>query len=391
MTASPRRVVWVLALLTAFGPLSIDMYLPSLPRIAGELGATTGEIQLTLSAFFIGAALGQLVYGPLSDRLGRRPVLLFGIGLYIVTSALCALSTSVEALIAFRLLHALGSGAGTVVARAVVRDLFETDRAAQVLSLMMLVMGAAPMLAPLLGGQILAWFGWRAIFWLLTGFGCLCLLAVLARLPESNPPERRNPAGIIGMARGYATILRDRTARGCILTGGFAFAGMFAYISGTPFVYIEYFGVPPEAYGFLFGLNIIGMMSGAALNARLVVRKGARRMMTWGVIQMAAAGLVLLAIGGNGVLGLPGIVVPLFLYLCVLNPVGANAIARTTERFPRQAGAAAALFGAIQFGLGAVAGTLVGQLHDGTPLAMCAVIAACGGAALLFHLLWGRK
>lgn len=383
-------IIWILGLLTAFGPMSIDMYLPSLPKIGSELLATPGDVQLTLSAFFVGSAIGQLFYGPLSDRFGRRPMLLGGIVLYIATSALCAVSTSIEALIVFRFLHALGSGAGMVIARAVVRDLFDTAGAARALSLMMLVMGIAPMFAPLVGGQILAVFGWRAIFWLLTVFGVVCLLAVLFRLPESHPADRRIRSGWGEQLRGFGEILTNRMAFGCILSGGFAFAGMFAYISGTPFVYIQYFQVPAEYYGFLFGLNIAGMMAWAALNARLVVGRGARGMMLIGVVQLAVGGGLLVAAGMTGAFGLIGIVLPLFIYMSSLNPVAANALARASEPFPRRAGATAAIFGFTQFTLGALAGTAVGQLHDGTPLPMAAIIGACGLLSLLAHFWAGR-
>jgi len=387
----PRALIVTLGALVAFGPMSIDMYLPSLPSIARDFSVPLSEVQLTLSTFFLGFAGGQLVYGPLSDRFGRRPVLLAGIAAYVATSALCALSTGIAMMLAARLVQALGGGAGSVIARAVLRDLFESNRAAQALSQLALITGLAPLAAPLVGGQVLLWLGWRAIFWVLTGFGALCLLAAASIVPETHPASRRQMLRLPAMLGGYLRVLGHRQALGNVLAGGCAFMGMFAYISGTPFVYIEHFGVPPEAYGFLFGLNILGMMGGAALNARLVVRKGARRMMGYALAQMAAAGVLLLAVGGSGAFGLPGVVVPLFLYLCVLNPAGANAIARTTERFPRQAGAAAALFGATQFGLGAIAGTLVGQLHDGTPLAMCAVVAACGLAALGSYLAWARR
>lgn len=371
-------LVWILGMLAAFGAMSVDMYLPSLPTIGRDLGASPAEVQLTLSSFFVGFAIGQLLYGPLSDRYGRRPILLFGITLYIATSALCATSESIESLTAFRFLHALGGGAGSVVARAIVRDRFDLARRARALSLMMVIMGIAPLLAPLAGGQILALAGWRAIFWLLTGFGAVCLVATLWRIEESNPATGRRRTPLYRLFSGYARVIRHRDAMGCILAGGFVFAGMFAYISGTPFVYIEYFGVPPEAYGFLFGLNVIALMGGAYANTRLAGRFGLRRLMAGAALSTAGAGLLLLAAAWTGAGGLAGIVVPLFLYMAGLNLIAVNAIALATEDFPYDAGAVTALFGGVQIGLGAVAGIAVGQLHDGTPVPMSAVIAACG-------------
>jgi DHA1 family bicyclomycin/chloramphenicol resistance-like MFS transporter len=225
----------------------------------------------------------------------------------------------------------------------------------------------------------------------LTGFGVLCLVAVLARLPESNPSERRSTAGFRGMVAGYAGILGHKTAVGCILTGGFAFAGMFAYISGTPFVYIQIFGVPPEAYGYLFALNVVSIMGCAVLNAKLVMRIGTVRLMDVGVGLGMAASLALLAAALSGAGGLVGIVVPLFFYVGSLGLIGANAIARASEWFPRQAGATAALFGAVQFGLGAIAGFAVGQWYDDTPVPMAVVIAVCGAMTLGSHVWLVRR
>jgi DHA1 family bicyclomycin/chloramphenicol resistance-like MFS transporter len=387
----PGSLVWILGALAAFGAMSVDMYLPSLPTIGRDLSATAGRVQLTLSAFFIGFAVGQLVYGPLSDRFGRLPVLIVGLGSYIVTSAFCALSPSIEALIGFRLLHALGGGAGTVVARAIVRDRFPIDQRARVLSLMMLVTGLAPLLAPLVGGYVLKWFGWRAIFWLLTGFGTGCLIAVLVWLSESNPARHRDKASLVTVFAGYGEVFADIRALGCILAGGFAFAGMFAYISGTPFIYIELFGVPPEAYGYLFGLNIVSMMIGTFFNSRLVAQYGAKRLMAVGSILAACAATALLVVAWTAAGGLIGIVIPLFFYIGSLNLIVANAIALATENFPHRAGAVVALFGAAQFGLGALAGAAVGQLHDNTALPMATVIATCSLLSLSSARILARR
>jgi len=385
-SVSSQRVlstVLILGVLAAFGPLSIDMYLPGLPTIGRELDAGAGQVQLTLSAFFVGFAGGQLLYGPFSDRWGRRPVLVGGISLYVAASALCAISPNIETLIAFRLLHALGGGAGVVVARAVVRDRFPTDQAARVLSFMMLVTGLAPLLAPLIGGHVLVWFGWRAIFWLLTGFGLMALVAVLAWLPESRPAERRPARPFRTVFTGYGRVLGDLRTLACILAGGTAFAGMFAYISGTPFVYIELFGIAPQAYGYLFALNVLGIMGGAVLNARLVLHCGAPVMISIGGIVAALSGVALLITAISGTGGLLGIVVPLFFYMSTLNLISANAMALAAEAHADRAGTVAALFGAGQFGLGAVAGSAVGLLHDGSAMPMAVVIAVCGVLCLL--------
>jgi DHA1 family bicyclomycin/chloramphenicol resistance-like MFS transporter len=371
----------LLGALAAFAPLSIDMYLPSLPQLASEFRATAGQVQLTLSAFFVGFALGQLCYGPLSDRYGRKPVLLVGLSVYAATSLLCVASSRLEVLTVLRFLQALGGGAGTVIARAMVRDLYDRDRTARVLSLMMLVTAVAPLIAPLLGGYVLHWSGWRMIFGLLAVLGLVCLAAVVLLLPESLPPAQRQHGRLTQFVRDYAAVLGHRQALGALLTGGLAFAGMFAYISGTPFVYMQVFGVPPQHYGYWFGLNVVGLMLGAYGNGKLVMRVGTQRLLAIGTDMAALAGLGLLGTAWTGAGGFLGIVVPLFVYMSSLNLIAANAMARALEYFPRQAGTTAALFGAAQFSGGALAGTVVGQLHDGSAVPMAVVIAATGGLA----------
>ena len=383
--------VWVLGLLSTFAPISIDMYLPSLPAIGRALFASAGGVQLTLSAFFVGFAVGQLFWGPLSDKYGRRPMLIAGVILYIVTSALCAISANIETLIAFRALQAFGGGAGTVIARAIVRDHFDTDHGARVMSYMMLVTALAPLCAPVIGGYVLQWFGWRTIFWILAGFGSVCLAILLVALPESNPSERRSTATLWRVFAGYAGVFKDFRVVACLLTGGFAFAGMFAYISGTPFVYIEFFGVPPEAYGYLFGLNIVSLMISAYINGKLVTKFGTKRLVAFGAGQAACSGVALLYLAWSGTGGLVGIVIPLIFYISAISFVTANAIALAVEGYPLKAGTVAAVFGASQFGFGAIAGTAVGQLYDGTPIPMAAIIAACGVISLMSSWLLMRS
>ena len=373
-------IILVLGILTAIGPMSIDMYLPGLPAIGRDLGATPGDVQLTLSLFFIGFAVGQLAYGPLSDRYGRRSMLIGGLILYVATSIWCALALTIDELIAARFLHALGGGAGAVIARATVRDLYDTDRGAQVLSLMLLIMALAPLLAPLSGGYILKLFDWRAIFWVLTGFGVLAIAAAVFFLPESNPKEKRQGKRLSELFTGYFHVLRDPAVVGCTLTGGFTFAALFAYLTGSPFVYIEVFGVAAEHYGLIFAINVVGLMIFSFLNSRLVIRLGAARMLTTGIFMIAAAGVVLVALAAFQIGGLIGIVAPLFFVIAPLALIGANCPSLATRNQAKRAGTVSALFGAVQYGIGAIAALILAELQDGTALPMAAVMA---GSALL--------
>lgn len=269
-----RRLLLLLSALVAFGPLSIDMYLPSLPAIAADLGASDAQVQRSISGFLVGFCVGMLFYGPLSDRFGRRPVLLAGIALYLFSSLACALADSAGQLVLLRVLQALGGGAASVLARAMVRDLYPLGEAARMLALMHMVTMLAPLAAPLLGGYLMLWAGWRALFVVLALFAGLCLLAVW-RVAESHPPERRG--GSLAQAfLAYGRLLGDRRALGYVLCMGLAFAGMFAYISAAPFVFIEHFGVRAERFGWFFGLNILGVMLATWCSARLVRRHGPR-------------------------------------------------------------------------------------------------------------------
>ena len=370
----------------ALGPLSVDMYLPALPAIAGELAASYAEVQQSLSAFVLGLGAGQLLFGPLSDRVGRRPVLAAGLILYALASGALALASDVPQLVLLRFLQALGGAAGVVLARAIVRDLFEGIEAARALAFVMLVTGIAPLLAPLIGGWLLLLASWRAVFWLLAAFGALILLAARLVLPETRRPGVATPA----WGRSFLIPLTDRATLGFMLAGGFAFAGMFAYIAATPFVYIELFHVSPQHYGLLFGLNVIGIMTGSFASGRLVGRLGVRRLLGLGTTVMAIAGLALLIITSQAIGGLWAIVAALFFYVGMMGLVAANAVAGALERFPTIAGSVSALLGATQFGFGALAGAVVGLLHNGTTAPMGLVIGTCGIAALAARLLLVR-
>src|SRR5262245_37748278 len=380
-----RRFTVVLGMLTAFGPLSTDMYLPALPALTTSFGTSPGRVQLTLSAFFIGFGAGQLVYGPLADRWGRKPPMLAGVSLYAVASMLCALSAGVGALIALRLLQGFGACAGPLIARAVVRDVYERDRAARMLSLLMLVMGAAPLLAPLLGGYLLVHVGWRAIFWVLTAFGVLCFATAWLGLPETLEASRRSHGSLVQVVARYAELASHRLYLGYVLSSAAAFAGMFAYFAGSPFVFIQLYGLPAERYGLLFGLNVLGLMSGAAIYSRIVVQLGADRLLRLGVTVAALAGAALALMATTGYGGLPGLVLPLLVFMTSLSFIGGNALAGALSAFPHMAGTASALAGTIQFAFGALSGAVVGALHDGTAMPMGVVIALAGLASFLAH------
>lgn len=387
-----RVLLPVLAMLTAFAPLSIDMYLPSFPMLATTLGTDASRVQLTLSAFLLGFAISPLVYGPFADRFGRRPTLMVAATLYIGASALCAMATEIDHLIALRFLQALGAGGGPVIVRAIIRDLYTPNEAARTMSLMMVIVGVAPMLAPLIGSFLLVEFGWRSIFWLLSGFGLVCLVLILSALRESLPLQYRRPLALRTTMGGYFSLLTNARYLGFVLTGSLLFAGMFAYLSGSPFVFIELFGVSERMYGVLFAVNVMGMVLTATVNSRLVRRHGPRRMLRAGVVVVAVTGVALLAVGVSGVGGLPLIMATLFPLFCALSLVAPNATASALQDFPHMAGTASALAGSLQFGLGALSGALVGVWHDGTPLPMMVTVGLCAlGSATIYLLLVVRR
>ncbi|MAJ93307.1 MAG: Bcr/CflA family drug resistance efflux transporter [Rhodospirillaceae bacterium TMED63] len=381
---SQLPLIVCLGLVAALAPLSIDMYLPSFPTIREEFATTAAQVQLTLSGYMLGFTLGQLGYGPLSDRFGRRPVLLSGIVLFIVMTILCATASSIESLSVYRFLQAVGGAAGTVLSRAIIRDQFSGTYMARAMSLMLMFILLAPMISPVIGGYLLVWIGWRAIFWMLVICGVLAIVVVMIGVPESLPPGRRSQPGIRALLRGYGRVLTHRQALGYVLSGGISFGALFAFLSGAPFVFIEFYGVAPEHMGYIFTLNVIGVLAGGWLNSKLVISQGVREMMKIGVWLLVAGAAILFVLIYTDVWGVWGVVAGIVVFTLPLNVINANAAAGALEYFPDNAGTASAVVGSVRYGCGAVSGVGVGVLHDGTALPMGIVILGCSALSILF-------
>jgi DHA1 family bicyclomycin/chloramphenicol resistance-like MFS transporter len=377
----------ILGALTAIGPLSIDMYLPGFPALERDIGSPAGGAELTLAAFFIGMAFGQLFWGPLSDRFGRKPPLYAGLALYALASLGCALAGNVAALIFWRILQALGGSAGMVIARAVVRDRCGARDAARAFSMLILIMGLAPILAPLLGGWVVTALGWRAIFYLLAAFSLSCLTAIHFGMTESHGIRHEPPLHMLRVARNYAGLFASRLFLGYSLSGGLAMAGMFAYIAGSPFVLIQLGGIPAEHFGWAFGANALGFIAASQLNARLLKTIPPTRLLRRVLWVPALAGLSLTGLAFAGMASLPLTLLCLFLYVASLGFIVPNASACALATHGQQAGTASALMGALQFGLATLAGGTIGQWHDGTARPLAAVLALCGVGAWLVHRL----
>jgi len=371
------RTILILGALSAFGPLAIDFYLPAFPAMAQAFGTDENHVQMTLAVYFLGLSIGQLAYGPVADRFGRRIPLLIGVGLFTAASVACAYAPSLEWLIGARFIQALGGCAGMVISRAVVSDKCDAVGSAKVFSQLMLVMGLAPILAPLLGGLLVNTTGWQSIFLALTGFSALAGLAVATGLPESMPAHMpRQP--LSGALRQYGRLLADPIFLGHALTGGIAIAGMFAYIAGSPFVFIKLYGVPAEHFGWLFGINAAGFILVAQVNARLLAKRGPAFLLARAVWVYLAAGLTLFAISSLHTAHLWPVLLPLFVCIASLGCILPNASACAMNGQGARAGSASALLGCLQFSVAAGASALVGVLHDGSAVPMAMVISLCG-------------
>jgi len=380
----------LLAGLTAVGPLTTDMYLPSLPDIARQLGASTAEVQLTLSVYLLGFAVGQLCYGPISDRHGRRPVLMAALTLYCFATVLCAFATSIEMLIAARGLQAIGGSGGIVLARAIVRDLYSGARAGRELSLIAAVMALAPAIAPVVGGVMETAFGWRSIFVALVGMGVVGIGTVWLLLPETLAVRAKESVSVSSMLASYRIIGRNKAFLAYLGLGAASYAGLFAWISGASFVLQNLYGLSPLNFGIAFALGSLGYMSGSALSARLAGPVGLNGVIGIGGCFLAAGGLSMILAVALGLTSAASMIVPVAIYLAGLGMVLPHSIAGAMTPFPERAGAASSLFGFVQQCAGALCGAAVGWSLGANAWPLAIAVATMGCAALLVWVLTRR-
>ena len=380
----------VLALLTALGPLSTDMYLPSLPAIAASFKASTGQTQLTLSAFLLGFAAGQFFYGPISDRIGRKPVLLFGLGLFTLASLICALSPNIETLIGARVLQALGASGPIVLGRAIVRDFYEGPRAGKELSRMGTIMGVVPAAAPVLGGVIERFTGWRVTFGAMIVFGVALAAIIVLKMPESIRRKSDVPISFAAILRGFRVLLGHAGYRTYVGLSMLTYGGLFAFISGSSFVLQKIYGLDELSFAFSFTFVVAGFMTGTTIAQTLVGRYGLDGTIRLGVICLALGGLVMLSLVLAGVPSSLGISAPMAIYGIGVGLTMPQSMASALMPFPDRAGAASSLLGICQMTFAAIVGILLGRNLDASAIPLPATIATTGVLALALFLATGR-
>lgn len=376
----------LLGALQAFAPLSIDMYLPAMPVMEQVYHTSAGSVQLTMVTFLIGYALGQSLYGPITDRFGRKPPLYASLLLFIVSALGCAFSPSIQVMSAFRLFQAVGACGGSVMSRAMVRDLFPASELRRIFSMLILVMGVSPVIAPFIGSYLLLWFGWKAAFFTQALVGIACIAGMHFRLPESLEHHARRPLDWHSIRSSYAVLFRDRTFLGASAVCGFGAAGTFAYITSAPFVFISLYKVPTERFGWLFGAVAAGMVAGSQINGRMSHRIPLWQVLRYANLVQLAAGLSLLFCVLTGFGGLAGIFLGVFFYVAAQGFVFPNGSAIAMMRHGSMAGTASALLGTNQFLIAAVTTIFLGFL-DNPAIPMAVVIAGCAIAATILNYL----
>ena len=382
---SSLAIVIILGLLAMLMPLSIDMYLPALPVIAAQFGVPAGSAQMTLSTYILGFAFGQLLYGPMADSLGRKPVILGGTLVFAAAAVACALSQSIDQLIVMRFFHGLAAAAASVVINALMRDIYPKEEFSRMMSFVMLVTTIAPLVAPMAGGAILVWFSWHTIFWILAGAALLVSLMILFLIDETLPAERRQQFHVRTTLGNFVALFRHRRVLSYMLASGFSFAGMFSFLSAGPFVYIELNHVSPQHFGYYFALNIAFLFVMTVINGRFVRRIGALNMFRFGLwVQFAMA--VWMAVCALLDVGFWSLVVGVAAFVGCVSLVASNAMAVILDEFPHMAGTASSLAGTFRFGIGAIIGALLSLATFNSAWPMILSIAFCATCSILFCL-----
>ena len=380
----------VLGAIGALTPLAIDMYLPSLPAIAKDLGVNAGAVQITLSIYTAGFAIGQLIHGPLSDSYGRRPVMVIGTLLFAATSLVCATTESIESLTYMRMAQGFAGAAAAVVIQALIRDMFDKEDFARTMSFVTMVIMVAPLIAPMLGGHLSEWFGWRSIFWVLTLFSVLVVAAVIWTIPETLTEDNRQPLRVITTLKNYLGLFGNKEAMGLMMSGGFSFAGLFTFLTAGSFVYIDIYGLDARQFGYLFSVNILFLLVMTIVNSRLVKKIGSVGMLRFGLCVQLIAGIGLL-ISGMSDVGLWGIVPFVALYVSTMSIIGSNSMGLLLSSHSKMAGTASSLAGTLRFGVGSLVGALVALLPSHSPWTMLSVMASCAILSSAMYWVFGRR
>jgi DHA1 family bicyclomycin/chloramphenicol resistance-like MFS transporter len=381
----------MLATLTSLGPLSTDMYLPSLPWIARDFGVSDADAQFTLSIFLVGFAAGQLLFGPISDTYGRKPVLTVGLVVFTVATAFCYFAPSIEMLAAARFGQAIGACAGVVLARAIVRDLYGGAQAARLLSIMAALMGAVPAVAPILGGVLHETFGWRANFAVITICALAVLVVTMAGLPETNARRHQSPLSFSGMLASFSALLSDRVFRRFIFAAAFSYGGLFAFISGSSFVFQNHYELSPKWFGLVFAAAVGGYIGGTLIGARATTRRGIEHTLLVGAILLAAGGVIMTGLVVFAEPHYLAVLLPMIVYMAGVGLTLPQSMAGALTPHPERAGAASSLMGACQMTFGAVVGIIVGHNVEHGPITLAVATAVLGlGCVCVATLIYRR-
>ncbi|WP_168402894.1 Bcr/CflA family multidrug efflux MFS transporter [Erwinia amylovora] len=386
---SPAGLVVILGLLAMLMPLSIDMYLPALPQIAREFSVSAGSVQMTLNVVILGFSLGQLIYGPLADSFGRKPVIAIGTLIFAIAAAACAVAQTIEQLIYIRFLHGLSAAAGSVVISALMRDSYSKEEFSRMMSFVLLVMTVAPLVAPILGGWVLLLWSWHAIFWIISAVAVITTLLVVTQIKETLPKEKRQKFSLRATLGNFLLLFRHQRILSYMLASGFSFAGLFAFINSGPFVYIELNHISPQNFGYYFALNIVFLFLMTLLNSRCVRRFGPMLMFRLGLLIQFSMGIWLVVVSALN-LGFLPLVFGVAMFIGCVSMVSSNAMAVILEEFPHMAGTASSLAGTLRFGVGGLAGALLSALNLTSAWPMVVAIFICSTLSILLFLYASR-